>query len=557
VANRWLKQPAFEKKNESSSPKLPIPSPNHFFRDLTVASIDNRSRIKIEVNKLSDLTKLFPHTKQAQAAAYFAELRQAGHRPVTTILDEAYLVRYYLNGKRKSFTAVTMAEAVAIQKRIESEQHYGLFQDYTKAHQTTLADLLIRYLNEVAPRNKGFMIEAYKINAWLEDAGLPCQDIAAIHKAHPNPYDRDLHIPRPSNRRMSLPCDAVAFIRKPFSNVEPDDFSDFVDERAQVAEPATIDRDLDIFNTVCCTAINKWRIHVHCSPLLGFDRPKYVNDRDRRLRVDEESRLMAAAHIEDQKLTARALGDQMFGKKPSNTKYQRLSALKDARLAVQQAHLHVPMVATFIQFQLMTGARRSETLKLTWKHVDLVAQTAFLPETKNGFSRTLPLRADLVALLRELPGDGDQVFPIPTDYLRKAWKRICEAANICTEGDDRLRIHDLRHEAISRVAEAGSRTPGGFTLLDLQAFSGHRDPRMLIRYTHLSASGLARQLDAAFAAPELHTIHHGVKRLSKDAKISMAELFAAPLFSAAPIGLTSGSVQVDDVDEDAHQQTMA
>ena len=520
-----------------------------------MASIDNRSRIKIEVSKLSDLTKLFPHTKQAQAAAYFAALRQAGHRPVTTVLDEAYLVRYYLNGKRKSFTAESMAEAVAIQKRIESEQHYGLFQDYTKAHQTTLADLLIRYLHEVAPRNKGFLIEAYKINAWLEDAGLPRQDIAAIHMAHPNPHNRNLHIPRPSNRRMSPPCDAVSFIRKPFSNIDPDDFTDFVDERAQVAEPATIDRDLDIFNTVCTTAINKWRIHVQCSPLLGFDRPKYVNDRDRRLRGDEENRLMAAAHKEDQQWTARVLGDQLFDKKSSRTKYQRLSALKDARLVVAQGALHTSMLATFTQFQLMTGARRSEALKLTWKNVNLVDQTAFLPETKNGFSRTLPLRADLVELLRGLPKADDYVFPITVDYLRKAWKRICRAANICTEGDDRLRLHDLRHEAISRVAEAGSRTPGGFSLLDLQAFSGHRDPRMLIRYTHLSASGLARQLDAAFAAQELHTVHHGVKRLSKDSKISMAELFAAPLFSAAPIEPTSGALQLADGDKDVYPQT--
>ncbi len=51
-----------------------------------------------------------------------------------------------------------------------------------------------------------------------------------------------------------------------------------------------------------------------------------------------------------------------------------------------------------------------------------------------------------------------------------------------------LRFHDLRHEAISRFAELGLST------VELSAISGHRDPRMLLRYTHLRAVDLARKL---------------------------------------------------------------
>ncbi|RRS01063.1 site-specific integrase [Aquabacterium soli] len=242
---------------------------------------------------------------------------------------------------------------------------------------------------------------------------------------------------------------------------------------------------------------------------------------------------MAAAHQEDHLWTERSLGQQLFDDQQSTTKYQRLKARAEARKIVSSETCHVPMFASFIQFQLMTAARRSETLKLKWNQVDLDRQTAFLPETKNGRPRTLPLRADLVALLRELPQTGEYVFPIPVDYLRKAWLRMCEASGIETLGSERLRIHDLRHEAISRVAEAGSQTPGGFSLLDLQAFSGHRDPRMLLRYTHLTPTGLATRLDAAFSECGLKygkaVIYRGRTRLTEKAELPMSELMSAPI----------------------------
>lgn len=58
-----------------------------------------------------------------------------------------------------------------------------------------------------------------------------------------------------------------------------------------------------------------------------------------------------------------------------------------------------------------------------------------------------------------------------------------------------LHIHDLRHEGISRIAETGK-----FSLVDLQAFSGRRDTRMLLRYAHPCTKQLADRLDQAFAS---------------------------------------------------------
>lgn len=68
-----------------------------------------------------------------------------------------------------------------------------------------------------------------------------------------------------------------------------------------------------------------------------------------------------------------------------------------------------------------------------------------------------------------------------------------------------LHFHDLRHEAISRFAESGR-----FQLVELQAISGHRDTRMLLRYVHLLSGALADKMD--LVSGEETYVHRGRKR---------------------------------------------
>ena len=51
-----------------------------------------------------------------------------------------------------------------------------------------------------------------------------------------------------------------------------------------------------------------------------------------------------------------------------------------------------------------------------------------------------------------------------------------------------LRFHDLRHEAISRFFEMGLSVP------EVAVISGHKDARMLFRYTHLRAEDLVNKI---------------------------------------------------------------
>lgn len=227
-----------------------------------MASIENKSRTQVSVKKRDDLTKCFPYDKSEAATAYVAELKEAGHKPLLSVLDESYLVRWKDEyGKSVSKSAGSAAEADAIKKRVEADQYHGLFVDYTEGHKLKLSDLVIRYLWEEAPRLKSFLIGAYQINSWLVDAGLPRQDIAEVHAAHKNPEDRNLRIPKPNGHRMSEPNEAAKFILKPFSEIGPTDLQRYVDERSEDVDPATINRELDVISRVCRVAIDKWRIH--------------------------------------------------------------------------------------------------------------------------------------------------------------------------------------------------------------------------------------------------------------------------------------------------------
>ena len=68
--------------------------------------------------------------------------------------------------------------------------------------------------------------------------------------------------------------------------------------------------------------------------------------------------------------------------------------------------------------------------------------------------------------------------------FRPAWQQVVKDNNITG-----LRFHDLRHEAVSRLVEAGLGDQ------EVAAISGHKSMQMLRRYTHLRAEDLVAKLD--------------------------------------------------------------
>ena len=110
---------------------------------------------------------------------------------------------------------------------------------------------------------------------------------------------------------------------------------------------------------------------------------------------------------------------------------------------------------------------------------------AFLPITKNGSSREVPLSCKATEVLKQQHSEKHyQPFPINANAFRLAWDRLRTRAGLVD-----FRFHDLRHEALSRFFEIGLSIP------EVALISGHKDVKMLMRYTHLRAEGLVRKLN--------------------------------------------------------------
>ena len=141
------------------------------------------------------------------------------------------------------------------------------------------------------------------------------------------------------------------------------------------------------------------------------------------------------------------------------------------------------LIRSILIIAIETGMRRSELVSICWSNLDLDQRTLHLPITKNGHPRTIPLSTKAVEIIRNVPCIDERVFPITANALRLAWERLRRRAGITN-----LHFHDLRHEAISRFFERGLSVP------EVALISGHRDYRMLFRYTHLRAEDVAKKL---------------------------------------------------------------
>ena len=226
------------------------------------------------------------------------------------------------------------------------------------------------------------------------------------------------------------------------SKLSPALLSQFRDQRLESADAQTVRKDLSLLHRVVVTAVKDWGISLPLgNPVALVRLPSQPNGRDRRLETGEEEKL--------------------------------LKALKDT-----------PTARTIVELALETAMRRGEIAAMKWEHVNLKARTLLIPDTKTGTPRTVPLSTKAIALLSNLPRNiKGVVFDVAPDSITQAFDRACTRAEL--EG---LRFHDLRHEATSRLFEKG------LNPMEVATITGHKDLRMLRRYTHLRAEDLARKL---------------------------------------------------------------
>lgn len=177
-------------------------------------------------------------------------------------------------------------------------------------------------------------------------------------------------------------------------------------------------------------------------------------------------------------------------RKPSEGKGRdrRLTAEEWKALEKECRASRNPWLWPAVQLAVETAMRQGELLSLTWRQIDKKRQLAMLtdPEKiKNEEPRAVPLSSAAIAVLNALPSSlSGAVLPVQRMTLYHAFSYACSRAGIKD-----YTFHDLRHEALSRLAERGD-----FSLLELATVSGHKTLQMLKRYTHFRVEDLAKKL---------------------------------------------------------------
>ena len=222
--------------------------------------------------------------------------------------------------------------------------------------------------------------------------------------------------------------------------------------------PATVEKIRVTFNRSFELALRWQTPGVTLNPVRGIERPKIANARDRFLSSAEAARLLKAA---------------------------------DASLN--------PQLGSIVRLLLLTGARKRELLDAQWENFDLDRRSWFIPISKTGKSRYVPLSQAALDVIEKLPRYKCCPWLLPNPKTRKPftdikhpWETAREAAGL-----DGLRCHDLRHCAASFMISAG------IDLFAVGKVLGHADHQSTMRYAHLANDTLLAAVEAGAAKMHL------------------------------------------------------
>ena len=145
-------------------------------------------------------------------------------------------------------------------------------------------------------------------------------------------------------------------------------------------------------------------------------------------------------------------------------------------------------VGQVIRLLLYTGARKREVLDAKWEEIDFSRQLLTVPpgRSKSKKPRHITLSDAAIELLQALPRQDDIPWVFFNPKTKKppvsifyAWDSIRKKVGL-----GEVRLHDLRHSYASFLVNAGR------SLYEVQKLLGHHDPKVTMRYAHLSPQAM-------------------------------------------------------------------
>lgn len=167
-------------------------------------------------------------------------------------------------------------------------------------------------------------------------------------------------------------------------------------------------------------------------------------------------------------------------RRPSNSE---LSALSEHFREKEKRRSSIPM-RDIMWFAIHSARRQSEITGLLIDDNDKETRTGIVRNLKHPTDRELYRRFkysdEAWEIVQRQNHDEDRVFPFEPKTIGAAFTRACRVLEI-----DNLHFHDLRHEATSRLFEAG------YSIVEVQQFTLHDSWGTLSRYTHLRPESVA------------------------------------------------------------------
>lgn len=234
------------------------------------------------------------------------------------------------------------------------------------------------------------------------------------------------------NRIAKTPLGAVEL-----ENLNKRDFEQWQNQRLSEVSVLSVLRERVSLSAVMSQAM-KWEF-LKSNPLSLVDKPKEPPARTRRYSDDEIQRLVFVSGFS-------------FDSPPTTT---------------------ISRVGASLLFAIESAMRAGEICNMQWEDVDFEQKTVFLPKTKNGFARTVPLSSSAVKILKHLAtvrNESGSVFQLKSASHDAIFRKMKTLAGL-DEAD--LHFHDTRREALSRLAKK-------VDVMTLAKISGHRDIKILL-----------------------------------------------------------------------------
>jgi integrase len=189
-----------------------------------------------------------------------------------------------------------------------------------------------------------------------------------------------------------------------------------------------------------------------------------------------------------------------------------LAPEEEARLLKAAADSGSWVLETFIRVLLLTAMRCGELLKMRWQQVDFENRTVTVGKAKTdaGTGRQIPMNQELFDALKDhaqwftkrfgqtLPEHF--LFPAgrrwpddptkPTGSFKKGWGAARRKAKV------QCRIHDLRHTAITKLAESGASDS------TVMGIAGHLSRAMMERYSHIRMAAKRQAVESLSLKPK-------------------------------------------------------